>query len=266
VSNYLATLVRRGAGLGAQSPLRPVIAPDSLPITGLSLHDAAEAPPETQDEFVPVAPRVASSSPQMSSAPHPAAAPLAYVPGPQPLQRTMPQDVPSRVEKQVPPAPTPALMPAPPPTLMPASPLPPALPQWQAEATGRVSVEMISSSPPAASTSVPAHTLPPASPPAVSAHSVPSTRIQPREEATFWPAALHEQPTPTPPAPAVPAPALRDVRATHAASPPDVRVRIGRVEIRVHQPPTPLAAVPPVTPRGFADLTLARTYLDRRWS
>jgi hypothetical protein len=258
VSNYLANLVRRGAGLATQSPLRPVIAPDSLPITGLPLHAVAEAPPETHDEFVSVVPRVASPSPQVSSVPPAAAAPMADAPVLQPQQRAMPQDVPSRVERQLPPAPTPALMPAPP--------LPPDLPQWHAEETSRVPVGMIASSPPAAGTTAPARALPSASPPAVSARSVPTTRIQPREEATLWPAALHEQPTPTPSVPAVPPPALRDVGATHAASSPDVRVRIGRVEIRVNQPPAPPAAAPPVAPRGFADLTLARTYLDRRWS
>jgi hypothetical protein len=77
VNNYLVNLVCRGAGLAPRNLLEPVITPDSLPITGLPLHDGGDILPETHGEWFPVAPRVEPLSPQASSVPVASVSPLA---------------------------------------------------------------------------------------------------------------------------------------------------------------------------------------------
>ncbi len=59
-------------------------------------------------------------------------------------------------------------------------------------------------------------------------------------------------------------PRLEAPRAAPASEPP-VEIRIGRVEVRAPRVPEPAPAPPPPAERGFGDLALARRGLERRW-
>jgi hypothetical protein len=56
-----------------------------------------------------------------------------------------------------------------------------------------------------------------------------------------------------------------DEASTSAPESPHLKVRIGRVEIRVAKPPMPSAPASPQRPNGFVGYTRARSYRDRKW-
>lgn len=240
MNNFLAGVVRRGAGMPSPVTIRPAMAPNipvdapSVPMpagqeeTGPSFSSAPDAMPDVRpvselqevrpkeslpktDPQTPVAlPEVAAIKPRSIETPFGSEAKPASVPVAEPVRIT-------------------ASVPAP--------------NQDFAITPAREEVGVPEASPSPAPVTVilqPAQTAPPA------------TEVQAKpEQRSESPLGVREQKTTAPPI------------AKSAAEPRNIQVKIGKVEIRSTQPPPPIPARRPPEKGGFDDYSLARNYLDR---
>lgn len=265
MSDFLANLLRRGAGL------QPVVVPRRPEVPGEPFPDgdtAEELPQAALAEPVPVAPEpvhlpaeagrieappvapppqtvqtVAAPKPSPGLSAKPIPAPERYSPmppaPPRPEQASARQELPVVTTMQPRATPTlgraamPAFEPEPQPPVLPAALAATAAPEPPSPVLGRS--EDLALPPPPAPSPVPVERE----------ETWPAVAVQPSPEAVAIPEILRE-----------------------AAEPeePRIEVRIGRIEILQAPPPPPPALAPRREPRGFADHTLARRYLDRRWS
>jgi hypothetical protein len=238
MSNYVAGLARRAAGLRPAQAPRPALGPGMLPF---SMAEGSRAGGMTQS--VP-----ARRTEAIAAAPLPAPKETATQPLAVATPGTTRIETQSTIEKHVVHKERAVPVPA----------LPPVEPRKEAPA-GKSAGEPRTAAPqPPAATPVPVLKTTPASP-----HSPETVPMKAPPATTVVPPPLIR------PAPQQPPPALRrspaaSTKPARQAAPPDIHVRIGRVEIRAVMPP---AAVPapmaPRTPRGFDDLASARRYLGR---
>lgn len=244
MSDFIANLARRGAGLPAEVAPQPPALPDFS--TGLG-----EAPQAGEEPAVaPLAPVAQPSVPQAMP---PAALEPAAVTGVASVPEVQRVEAP-----QAPPAaplalPAAAVAATPPRTpAAPAAVLPILEPAWNAPEPP--SEPVLRPEAPAQAVFPPRSEEPAPPPVAVLPAEVVSREqtvvVVPRPQEASSPDALSAIPALAAPGP--------------PPDPPKIQVRIGKVEVRLNQPLAPVASSPQPR-RGFDEYALSRRYLDRKW-
>jgi hypothetical protein len=259
MSNFLAGVVRRGAGLPSPVTIRPAAGPEQLPVASFQTAQGPDEapvaidPPHARESVDMPAPRTLYAEPP-SPAPPPIARPGARVEPIAIRAPVTPEASPARPENRIEPAapmPRPAMAGTTTETIRARESVPVNVQQPRSAAERVASLQQTIHAPAETQRSpekAGATAILRLGPPA------PAMPVQPQTAAQrIEPAASVQPPTKT----------FAPAAMRTAAEPRNIQVKIGKVEIRSAQPVT--AAPPPRTPAkgGFDDFALARNYLDR---